>query len=87
LRVLTLAEIISQMGYEHKENSGSLFRNEQKKSDNHPDYTGKINFKGETLDLSGWIKDTNGKKWLSLSLREPRQADASQSSPTSDIPF
>lgn len=79
------------MGYEHKENSGSLFRNESKKSDNHPDYTGKINFKGETLDLSGWIKDTNGKKWLSLSVREPRQIDAnvpSESVPNdSDLPF
>jgi len=78
------------MGYEHKENSGSLFRNETKKSDNHPDYTGKLNIGGQTLDLSGWIKDTNGKKWLSLSVREPRQSDAyvpSESVPTSDLPF
>jgi len=78
------------MAYEHKENSGSLFRNESKKSDNHPDYTGKINVKGELLDVSGWIKDTNGKKWLSLSVREPRDPGAyvpSESVPESDLPF
>ena len=78
------------MAYEHKENSGSLFKNEDKKSDNHPDYKGKINVKGELLDVSGWIKDTNGKKWLSLSVREPRQVDAnvpSESVTPDDLPF
>jgi len=78
------------MAYEHKENSGSLFRNETKKSDNHPDYNGKVNINGQLLDISGWIKDTNGKKWLSLSFREPRQVDAyvpSESPEIDPLPF
>lgn len=77
------------MAYEHKENSGSLFKNESKKSDNHPDYTGKVNIAGQTLEVSGWVKESNGKKWLSLSFREPRQAEGSVSSSAAidDMPF
>lgn len=78
------------MAYEHKENSGSLFKNLTKKSDNHPDYNGKVNIAGQTLEVSGWVKESNGKKWLSLSFREPRQADSSAPTSTAqfdDMPF
>jgi len=79
------------MAYEHKENSGSLFRNDGKKTDNHPDYTGKLNIAGQMWDVSGWIKDSNGKKWLSLSAREPNQADTTETASgtivADDLPF
>jgi hypothetical protein len=30
------------MAYEHKENKGSIFKNDRKEKDTHPDYTGQL---------------------------------------------
>jgi len=49
-------------------NRGALFRAE-KKSEKHPDYTGKINIGGNDHYLAGWIKESKaGDKFMSLSL-------------------
>lgn len=49
-------------------NTGALFKAE-KKSENHPDYTGKINIGGTDHYLSAWIKESKaGYKFMSLSL-------------------
>jgi len=49
-------------------NRGALFRAE-KKSEKHPDYTGKINIGGNDHYLSAWIKESKaGNKFMSLSL-------------------
>ena len=51
-------------------NRGALFRAE-KKSEKHPDYTGKINIGGNDHYLSAWIKESKaGNKFMSLSLGE-----------------
>ncbi len=84
------------MPYEQRDNSGSLFRNDRKETENHPDYTGKCMVNGEEMRMAAWLKEAkNGTKWMSFSFSEPREAKAPTQSPLSgngeadseDIPF
>jgi hypothetical protein len=50
------------MAYEHKENKGSIFKNDRKEKDTHPDYTGQINVAGTLYNISGWINESKGGK-------------------------
>ena len=55
-------------------NSGVLFKNDRKETENHPDYTGKINVNGDDFYLSAWINtaqkgEKEGKKYLSIKAR------------------
>ena len=54
--------------YETKEGAGSLFANDNKKTDKHPDYTGKCKIKGKLMVMSAWINKakSSGKKYMSL---------------------
>lgn len=57
---------------ELKDNSGVIFRNEKKTSENHPDYRGEINVNGHYLEISLWVKTSkDGKKYFSAALSEP----------------
>lgn len=48
---------------------GVLFRNEQKKSDKHPDYSGSINLADGEHFLDGWLnRSKGGKAYLSLKI-------------------
>lgn len=85
------------MAYEQKENSGSLFKNDRKEKDTHPDYRGSALINGEEMWISAWIKEGKSGKFMSLSFQpkdqqQPRQqkqagpaADPSEFS--DDIPF
>jgi uncharacterized protein (DUF736 family) len=55
----------------NNENRGVLYRNGNKTSDNHPDYSGSVNVDGADFWLSGWIKESkkDGKKFFSLSVK------------------
>jgi uncharacterized protein (DUF736 family) len=78
------------MPYEMKDMSGSLFREQEKKSEKSPDYTGKVKIEGKELRLAGWIKQTkSGDTYLSLAVSEPREAGAPpvKKPSTDDIPF
>lgn len=58
------------MAFEHREGSGSLFKNEKKTSENHPDYQGEIMISGNIFQLAAWIKPTkSGGKFMSLSAK------------------
>ena len=44
------------MPFEIREGSGSIFKNEDKKSDNSPDYTGTIKVEGTLYSVALWDK-------------------------------
>jgi hypothetical protein len=65
------------MAYEQKEGQGSLWINDRKEKDTHPDLTGTILIGGKEHWISAWARkhDTKG-KWLSVSVKvkEPKPA-------------
>lgn len=63
------------MAFVHRENSGTLFKNDRKQSEKHPDYKGTINVNGTVLEIAGWIKTAGDKSFMSLKVSEPRQRD------------
>lgn len=87
------------MAFEQKPNTGAMFRNTQKKSDNHPDMRGDVYLDRTFLlnlmhknsnplikvSISGWSKESAaGKKYLSLSVSEPWEGGAA--APKQSIP-
>jgi len=57
-------------------NRGVLFKNQYRKTEKHPDYTGNINVEGKELDLAAWVrKSKKGVVYISLSVSEPKVED------------
>lgn len=80
------------MTYEMKPNSGSLFKNDRKESENHPDYTGSALIGGVEYWVSAWVKKPQGKKpYMSFSYKpkDENQAREPQGGKAMDdeIPF
>jgi uncharacterized protein (DUF736 family) len=68
-------------------NRGALFKNERRKTDKHPDYTGEIDVEGVAYRLAGWVRESKkGRKFLSLAITplddQPRRAEQED-----EIPF
>lgn len=76
-------------------NRGSLFRNDRKESENHPDYKGSINVGGTDYWLSSWLKTSkDGKRYMSLSVQpkeqpqtKPQPKQRVQAPQDDEIPF
>ena len=67
------------MSYEIKENSGSLFKNDRKEKEGHPDYKGSANIAGLEYWVSAWVNKTkDGKSYMSFKyqLKEGQQVAA-----------
>lgn len=90
------------MAYEQRDNSGSLFKNDRKEKETHPDYKGSCMVGGVEMWMSAWLKTSgNGTKFMSFSFQPKeqqqaparqapaRQAPAPQAGPDfdSDLPF
>jgi len=61
------------MAFQQKNNSGSLFKNDKKQSDKHPDYKGTAIVDGVNKNIAAWIKTSQtGKKYMSLSIQDPQ---------------
>jgi hypothetical protein len=61
------------MAYETKPGQGSLFKNDKKTEEKHPQYRGNgISPNGEEMQISAWVKkDKNGNSYMSLSFQPP----------------
>jgi len=79
------------MAWEHREGSGSLFKNDQKGNEKAPGYRGEILLGGVLYELAGWVKEGNTGKFFSLAgkPKEAKQAkpQGSIADMDSDIPF
>jgi uncharacterized protein (DUF736 family) len=70
------------MAYEVRPNTGSLFKNDKKEADSHPDYKGSALIEGlGECWLDAWINTSNsGTKYMSLKIK-PKQDGFSASPP------
>ena len=76
------------MAYEQKEGQGSLFKNDKRESDRHPNLTGSITIAGAKFWLSAWTKQReNGDKWISLAAKPADASPKAKDAPKDDIPF
>jgi len=87
------------MSYDNT-NRGTLGKNKRREKDTHPEYSGKLNVEGREYWLSGWVREKDGEKFFSLSVKpkEPKPADVARGpapkpigdptfDPDSDVPF
>lgn len=71
------------MAYEQRPETGSIFPNDKKASDNHPGWKGSALIDGVEYWVSGWVKQTGeGKKWVSLAFTAKDQAPRQDRQPT-----
>ena len=77
-----------------KELSGSMFKNQKKLTDQHPNMTGSALIAGVEYYVSAWTKtDKNGNKWQSMSFtkkdqpKNREQAEKAVSNMDDDIDF
>jgi len=58
------------MAYEQRNLTGSLFKNDKKTADNHPNAQGSCLIDGVEYYISAWTKkDNNGNPWQSLAFK------------------
>jgi len=81
---------------ENKLNTGAIFKNTNKKADNHPDYKGKVNVNGKEMEVALWVKQGKAGSFFSAAFSEPYVAPTnnvvsnvpvSDSLNDSDFPF
>jgi uncharacterized protein (DUF736 family) len=57
---------------ETKNNSGAIFKYDNKKSENHPVYKGKVNVNGKDMEVALWLRESSkGTKYFSAVFSEP----------------
>lgn len=65
------------MAYEMKDNSGSLFKEQEKKNERGPDYTGDCMIEGTVYRMAAWIQEaSSGRKYMSMKFSPKEQAPA-----------
>jgi hypothetical protein len=83
------------MPYEQRDNSGSLFKNDKRETESHPNLKGSALIGGTEYWVSAWTKvPKTGDKWVSLSFtpKEARAATRPATTPALDawddpVPF
>ena len=76
---------------EQKNNTGAIFKNENKTTDKHPEYKGKVLVNNKEMEIALWVKTSaKGVKFFSVSLSEPFVKSQLQNKPleiNNDLPF
>ena len=83
------------MAKEHNPNSGSFFKNDYKKEDKHPDFTGTCNIDGKTKDIAIWHNPArdNKKEYYSFKISDKQPKKETNKNSTTppqfdgDMPF
>ena len=79
------------MAYEIRELSGSLFKNEKKTEEKHPQMQGSCLIDGVEYYISAWTKDGTKGRWQSLAFKRKDAKPDAKPAPASDdddsIPF
>ena len=85
------------MAFQQRDNSGSLFKNDRKEKDTHPDSKGSAIIGGVEYWVSAWRKTgTGGTQFLSLAFKKkerqetpiaPTHAPRAEAPADADIPF
>jgi hypothetical protein len=61
------------LAYELRDNSGSLFKNDKKETESHPNATGKVMVAGVEYWISAWTKEGAKGKFQSLAFKPCEQ--------------
>lgn len=75
--------------FQHREGSGSLFRNSKRDKETQPNARGEAMIGGVVYEISAWTKkDKNGNPWQSLSFKPKEARHTSTAEPAwgSDLP-
>ena len=83
------------MAFEQRDNSGTLFKNERREKDSHPNATGQAMIDGVMYWVSAWTKEGAKGKFQSLSFKRKdelpqptrKAAPAGNVDPDQEIPF
>jgi uncharacterized protein (DUF736 family) len=76
------------VAYEMRDNTGSIWVNDRKDKDEHPDRTGSIMVAGVEYWLNGWLKKTkDGKPYLSLSVKPKTETPGRRPELNDEIAF
>jgi hypothetical protein len=67
------------MAYEQRDNSGTIFVNDRKEKDTHPDRSGTAMIDGVMYYVSGWLKQGSKGPFLSLAFKRKEDQPAQQS--------
>ena len=76
-------KVINIEDYGTKRKHRSDIQERQKTSENMPEYKGKLNWKGEEIEIALWVKDGKNGKFFSAKLSEPFKKEES----VFDVPF
>ena len=84
------------MAYEVRDLSGSIFKNDRKEKETHPDFNGSCRIDGTDYWISMWSKQGRSGEFFSLAFKkkdgttarpEPAAKDKSEINPEDMIPF
>jgi hypothetical protein len=81
------------MAFELNNGQGTIFKNQYKNSDKHPEYKGTVKTPdGQVLEIALWVKEGRKGKFFSAKLQEPRERSESGPPPAADdfdddVPF
>ena len=74
------------MAYEQRNMNGSLFKNDRKEKETHPDYKGSALIDGVEYWMSSWLKTgKNGTKFMSMSFTPKQDHQGSGSGKTKPV--